>query len=146
MPDRVIAAGRYALTAAMDDALRAACGAPARGADNQAHPGFAFVAALGGMDRDIGALCISLGLPFDTGAMLGRCHIRFDRPLLVDCVLEVEARLRSLVRKSSRRFGAADHLGLAMSLSCDGVRQALVEVTIIVPVARSDARTEGACG
>jgi len=126
--------GSYLLSAAMDDALRGACGAPARGADGVAHPAFAFVMALGGMGVDVATLCARFGLPFDTGAMLGRCRLRYARPLAVDVRYLVQARLVTRQRKPSRRFGAAEHLTLAMALSCAGVLHAEVELTMIVPL------------
>ena len=127
--------GRYWLTPAMDDALRAASSAPPRGKDRRAHPAFAFVMALGGMGVDIGTLCAHLGVPFNTGAVLGRCSITFDRSILVDQSYDVSASLTSINRKSSRRFGATDHLCFAMRIGVEEQRFAMVEFTMIVPVA-----------
>ncbi|WP_439532153.1 hypothetical protein [Polymorphobacter sp.] len=136
---QAIPEGEYRLSQAMDDALRAASGALPRGSDGLAHPAFAFVAALGGMGLDIKTVCARLGLPFDTGAVLGRCRIAFDRPMLVDHAYGVHARIVSLIRKSSRRFGGADHLCLATDIRVGTTHFATVELTMIVPVASGTA-------
>lgn len=132
---RSIPDGRYWLSPAMDDALRTASGALPRGRDRRAHPAFAFVMALGGMGADIGSVCAQLGVPFDTGALLGRCSIALDRPILVDQSYDVSAALTSMTRKSSRRFGATDHLCFVMRIAVKEQHFAMVELTMIVPVA-----------
>lgn len=99
-----------------------------------AHPAFAFVVALGGMGYDIATLCALLGLPFDSGAVLGRCHIVLSRPIAVDRMYEINATPVSLIRKPSRRFGVADHLRLATDIAIGGLHFARVELTMIVPV------------
>ena len=58
-----------------------------------------------------------------------------DRPLTIGENYTVEASLAGLTRKSSRRFGAADHLVLAFAICDEAGRCAKVETTTIVPVA-----------
>lgn len=124
--------GRFLLSAGLDDAIRRSCAAPQRRAE-EAHPVFAFVAALGGMGARVGDVCRALGLAFDEGAVLGRCRIDYDAPLTVDTGYDVAARVVSLERKASRRFGAADHLTLGMTVSAAGRPHARVSLTTIMP-------------
>lgn len=127
-----IPAGDYHLSAALDDEIRAGCAGPQRRA-GEAHPIFAFVVAIGGMGRPIGDVCRDLDLAFDSGAVLGRCRIDYDRPLDVDVDYRVDASIVNLERKKSRRFGAADHLTLRMTLSAGQDAHAHVELTTIMP-------------
>lgn len=129
-----IPAGHYRLSAALDDSIRDACAAPAREGQD-AHPIFAMVAAIGGMGRRIGDVCRELGLAFDSGAVLGRCRIDYDRPLKVDADYAVDARILRLERKASRRFGAADHLTLEMIVSAGQAPCTRLELTTIIPAA-----------
>ncbi|WP_232495257.1 hypothetical protein [Novosphingobium kaempferiae] len=128
-----IAPGRFDLSAALDDAIRASCAAPAR-SGAEAHPIFAFVAALGGMGARVRDVCRDLGLAFDSGAVLGRCRIDYDAPMTVDTAYDVAAEVVLLERKASRRFGAADHLTLGMTVSAGGRPHARVQLTTIMPV------------
>ena len=132
MTDFAIPLGRFHLSASLDDAIRTSCAAPAR-RGVEAHPVFAFIAALGGMGARVGDVCRSLGLAFDKGAVLGRCRIDYDAPLTVDRDYDVAAEVLSLERKSSRRFGAADHLTLGMTVSATGRGHARVQLTTIMP-------------
>ncbi len=127
-----IPSGSYRLSAQLDDDIRRACASPARGVD-EAHPIFAFVMAVGGMGKRIGDICRELGLGFDSGAVLGRCRIDYDRPIRVDTDYRVDARILQLERKASRRFGAADHLTLRMTMSAAEQPHAYVELTTIMP-------------
>lgn len=129
--------GCYHLSSVMDDALRGTSDAPPRGAGGHAHPVFAFVVALGGLGIDIATICARLDLPFNTGAMLGRCCIRYDRPLLVDSSYEISGHVVSITRKPSRRFTAADHVRLAIVIHAQTIRFATVELVMIVPIART---------
>lgn len=132
--------GVFHLTAALDDAIRASCAAPPR-AGEEAHPVFAFVAALGGMGSRVGDLCRALGLGFDKGAVLGRCRIDYDAPLTVDTRYDVAAQVLGLERKRSRRFGAADHLTLGMTVSATGRPHARVSLTTIMPATGAPGNT-----
>jgi hypothetical protein len=124
--------GAFHLSSALDDAIRHSCAAPPR-SGAQAHPIFAFVAALGGMGSRVGDICRELGLAFDSGAVLGRCRIDYDAPLTIDTHYDVETTIVALDRKRSRRFGAADHLTLSMTVSTGGQACAQVQLTTIMP-------------
>lgn len=130
----VVASGHYAIDAAADDRLRRLAGAgPREGQD--AHAGFALAMALGGIDVPIRSVFERCGLGFETGPVLGRCRIDWDRPLRVGQRYRIEASLAALTRKNSRRFGAADHLVLAFAICDDDGHCATVQTTTIVPVA-----------
>lgn len=124
--------GVFHLSADLDDAIRRSCAAPVRDGI-QAHPIFAFVAALGGMGSRVGDVCRGLGLAFDSGAVLGRCRIDYDAPLTVDTRYDVETNIVELERKRSRRFGAADHLTLRMTVSAAAQPYARIQLTTIMP-------------
>jgi hypothetical protein len=110
--------GSFDLFAARDDAVRRMSGAPAR-TDDRAHPIFAFVGALGGLPQPIKELSEGLGLAFADGPVLARCQIALARPLLIDRIYRVNARVEAIERKPSRRYGHADHLHLAIALADD---------------------------
>jgi len=131
----VLAKGRYAIDAAADERLRRLAGAGPSKA-GEAHPGFALAAALGGTGVPVRTLFESCGLGFETGPVLGRCRVEWDRPLAIGQDYTIEASLAALSRKSSRRFGAADHLVLAFAICDEAGRCAKVETTTIVPVAK----------
>src|SRR5437870_2043190 len=82
--------GEYHVGGDLDDRLRVAVHAPPRGRSMLAHPAFAFIVAMGGMGTKIGDLCRSLGLAFDSGAVLGRCRISYERALEVDRSYRIE--------------------------------------------------------
>lgn len=129
----VLSRGRYLIDAAADARLRRLAGAgPAKG--SEAHPGFALAVALGGAGVPVRALFEACGLGFESGPVLGRCRVEWDRPLAIGRSYAIEASLAGLTRKRSRRFGAADHLVLAFAISDDAGRCARVETTTIVPV------------
>jgi hypothetical protein len=93
--------------------------------------------ALGGMEIPVASLFERVGLRFDTGAVLGSCAIRWERPLIVGRRYSINAVATGIKRKPSRRFGAADHLSLRMTISCAGEGFADVETITIVPVAEA---------
>ncbi|SPJ25398.1 hypothetical protein [Palleronia abyssalis] len=124
-------AGRFDLTAARDDLVRRMSDAPAR-SDQRAHPIFAFVGALGGLPLPIADLSTGLGLAFADGPVLARCQIDATRPLEVGRCYTVTARILDIQRKPSRRFGQADHLHLAITLS-DGAPFTETRLHIIFP-------------
>ena len=107
--------GSFDLTAAADDALRAAAQAPPRAGD-AAHPGFAFVMALGGMGWRIGEVCGALGLDFASGPVLVSCRIGWLAPLRTGARYHIAARVEGIERRASRSFGAADHLTLRIAV------------------------------
>jgi hypothetical protein len=125
--------GRYTLAAALDDRLRALTQAPPRGPDGAAHPAFAFVIALGGMGLRIAAVSDRLGLAFGAGPVLAACRIDTHAALRVGRDYDVGARVESLERKPSRRFGAADHLRLHIELRHAGTLCAETRLHIIFP-------------
>jgi hypothetical protein len=132
-PGFTIPSGVFDLSAGLDDAIRNSCGAPIR-RGVEAHPIFAFIAALGGMGSRVGDVCRDLGLAFDSGAVLGRCRIDYDTALRVDTRYDVDTTVLAIERKPSRRFGAADHLTLNMTVSAMGRAFARVRLTTIMPV------------
>lgn len=127
----LIAPGRFDLTPSRDDLVRRMSGAPER-QDERAHPIFAFVGALGGLPLPIKALSEDLGLAFKAGPVLAQCEIDLFRPLEVGRSYAMDARIARIDRKASRRFGQADHLHLAISLS-DGRAFCETRLHIIFP-------------
>ena len=125
--------GRFALTPAIDDRVRALSGAPPRQGD-AAHPILAYVGALNGLARPIGEVARALGLAFDSGPVLGRCEIDLPGALRVDQVYEVEAEVSALTRKASRRFGQADHAGFVITLAQGGQPVSVLRFAMITPV------------
>lgn len=114
-----IAAGRYPLSIALDDRIRAAADAPAR-YGRKAHPVFAFVAALGGMGVSVADLCRMIGSRVEDGPVLATCTIDQARAMEVDRSYDVEGAVEAIVRKPSRRFGAADHVGIGLCVRSGG--------------------------
>lgn len=126
------AAGRFRLTAAMDDRVRALSGAPAR-LDDRAHPIFAYIGALHGLPRPIGDWSRALGLAFDRGPVLGACVMDYPGRLRVERDYAVRAEVTAITRKPSRRFGAADHAAFVIAL-CEGAAEvSLLRFTMITP-------------
>lgn len=129
----VLPPGRFALTPALDDRVRALALAPPRRGD-RAHPVFAYLGALNGLPQPIGDVSRSLGLAFDHGPVLGGCVMRFPGPLRVGRVYEVWGEVASVTRKPSRRFGRADHAAFLIAL-CEGDAAAsILEFTMVTPV------------
>lgn len=128
-----IPSGRYHLAAALDDSMRVATGAAARAPGNQAHPIFAFVMALGGMGLRIAEISDRLGLNFGAGPVLAGCRIDYHAALITDRDYDVGARVAKLERKASRRFGAADHLHLQITIARNGTACADTRLHIIFP-------------
>lgn len=125
--------GQYRITSAIDDMIRATSHAPDRIGD-AAHPIMAFVAALGGLGAPIADVCVMLGSSISVGPLLASCTIRYDRPLRIDRSYAIHALLAGLIRKPSRAYGAADHAQLVIGLEQDGVRDAEVALTWVLPV------------
>jgi hypothetical protein len=125
--------GRFSLTGAADDELRATCGAPPR-TGSIAHPGVTFVAALGGVGMPVADILARCGCSIEAGPVLASCDLDWARPLHVDAVYEVVGEVTFKQRKNSRRFGAADHLNLRFAISLDGEHHALLRLHMIVPV------------
>ena len=125
-------AGAYRMDAATDAMLR--CGSPARPAvGNVAHPAFALVAALGGMGVSVAELCRLCGSSIENGPVLARCALHFHRPLSLGQDYDVEAEVASILRKRSRRFGAADHVQINLVLRHDGQAYTDVELVMVMP-------------
>lgn len=126
-------AGRFDLTAALDDRVRVLSGAPPRQGDG-AHPIHAYLGALSGMSMPIGDFSRSLGLAFDAGPVLGECRLSFPGRLRVGQSYQVTVRILDLLRKPSRRFGRADHLLLEITLSDRAGPASVLEFRMITPV------------
>ena len=120
------------ISPADDDWVRQASGAPARQGD-LAHPVFAYLGALGGLDTAIGDFARRLGLDFDAGPVLGRCEIAFPTALRVGRTYRVDLQVTDRQRKASRKYGTADHLGLEISLSSEGTVASRLRFTMITP-------------
>jgi hypothetical protein len=129
----VLPTGRYALTAATDDAIRGGCGAPAR-VGQAAHPIMAFIAAVGGLGASVAEVCRLCGSSVDVGPVLASCAIRYPREMRIDQEYRVEARLADVARKPSHRFGAADHARLEIALMQGEDIHAEVSLHWILPV------------
>lgn len=132
MTTKEIPVGRYLLDPALDDRLRAFNGVAPREGDT-AHPVFAFVMALGGMGLSIRELSDQLGLAFGDGPVLAGCVLEYHSTLRVGARYDVAAEVAELLRKPSRRFGAADHLHLHIRLSQAGRACAEARLHIIFP-------------
>lgn len=127
------AEGRFHLSAAADDRVRALSGAPPRIGD-AAHPVFAYLGALGGLPQPIGDWSRALGLGFDLGPVLGSCVIDFPGRLRTGQDYAVRAEVTAITRKPSRRFGAADHAAFVIAL-CQQQEVSILRFTMITPVA-----------
>lgn len=136
MPD-----GWFDLTAQLDDRVRALSAAPPRRGD-RAHPIHAYLGALAGMPMRIGDFSRALGLAFDAGPVLGECTISFPGSLRIGQRYAVATRILDLTRKPSRRFGMADHLSLAITLSDANGPASILRFKMITPVVQDDARQD----
>ncbi|MFS0735669.1 hypothetical protein ABC347_01350 [Sphingomonas sp. 1P06PA] len=125
--------GQYRIDGDTDAMVRTTSHAPDRIGD-AAHPIMAFVAALGGLGAPIADVCVMLGSSISVGPLLASCTIQYDRPLRIDLTYEVHAMLTGLIRKPSRAYGAADHAKLVIRLERDGMRDAEVALTWVLPV------------
>jgi hypothetical protein len=124
--------GRYFIATAVDAAIRRSSGGLAA-QKGRAHPVFAFLAALGGMGISIAELCKMCGASIDDGPVLARCRIRYHCPLRLEHSYVVDGIIVSQMRKPSRRFGAADHIGLELNLRDDKGLCAEIAITMIMP-------------
>lgn len=124
---------RYDLTAALDDRVRALCAAPARQGE-LAHPIHAYLGGLAAMPQPIGDFSRGLGLAFDAGPVLGECRLSFPGRLRVGQAYDATVEVLDLTRKPSRRFGRADHLALAITLSDPSGPASLLHFKMITPV------------
>ncbi|MDF3904314.1 hypothetical protein [Paracoccus sp. AS002] len=128
---------RYDLTAALDDRVRALCAAPPRQGD-LAHPIHAYLGALAAMPAPIGDFSRNLGLAFDAGPVLGECRLSFPGRLRVGQAYDATVEVLDLTRKPSRRFGQADHLALAITLSDQAGPASVLQFRMITPVVADD--------
>ncbi|MFN8679936.1 hypothetical protein ACDP63_02100 [Paracoccus sp. P2] len=129
---RPIPGRRYDLTAALDDRVRALCAAPPRQGD-LAHPIHAYLGGLAAMPSPIGDFSRDLGLAFDAGPVLGECRLSFPGRLRVGQAYDATVEVLDLTRKPSRRFGRADHLALAITLSDQAGPASLLQFKMITP-------------
>lgn len=129
--------GTFLITSGMDDRARASCKALPR-ADGNAHPIFAFIAALGGMGTSIAALCELCGSSIEAGPVLASTRIRWLAPMPVDSEYGVEARIVDTVAKQSRRFGKAIHARIRFTVLHGETECAEVDIHMILPERESD--------
>ena len=127
--------GAYRIDASVDRLLRASAGAPP-GERGEAHPIFAFIATLGGMGVSVAELCRMCGASIDDGPVLARCTIRFHRPLSLDRNYTVDGEITAITRKKSRRFGAADHVTIELTLSDEPDVYTDVSIVMVMPQGR----------
>ena len=128
--------GHFLLSGEVDDEIRAISGGPARDGA-VAHPVFAFVAGIGGMGVPVAEAIARGGCSIEAGPLLASCAIALHRPMRVGVSYQVEAMIADKARKSSRRFGAADHLLFKLELSSDGTKYVDLELRMIVPAGRA---------
>lgn len=130
--EEAFAPGTFDLNAELDDRARAGCHAPARrGAE--AHPIFAFIAALGGAGVSIERLCELCGSSIAAGPVLATCRMTMLAPLTVNREYTISASILDRVEKPSSRFGSAMHARIGFTVSSDGARFAEVELLMILP-------------
>ncbi|MDF3608096.1 hypothetical protein PE067_19315 [Paracoccus sp. DMF-8] len=134
MPD-----GWFDLTPELDDRVRALSAAPPRQGD-RAHPIHAYLGALGGMPMRIGDFSRALGLAFDAGPVLGECTMTYPGRLRTGQRYRVSTEILDLTRKPSRRFGMADHLVLAITLSDASGPASILRFKMITPVVEDEQR------
>lgn len=127
-----IETGSFSLTPE-DNAMIAASSGGNPSTDGTAHPIFAFIAAVGGLGVPIGDLLARHGGSIAAGPLLGRCAIRFERPLKVGLTYQVSGEVENVVRKTSRRFGETDHFTLRIDVRSGGQHYSSLMLTIIVP-------------
>ncbi|MDB5722751.1 MAG: hypothetical protein JWP15_3369 [Alphaproteobacteria bacterium] len=128
--------GHFALDADLDDRLRRDGAAPPREGDI-AHPIFAFVGGIGGLGVPVGDAIALAGCSIGAGPLLASCDISIYRALKVGVTYQIAGRIAGKTRKPSRRFGAADHLLLSVSIAEGDVRFVDLDLKMIVPVTGS---------
>jgi len=133
MIGRTFPIGRFALTAAMDDRVRALSDAPPRD-DDSAHPIFAYIGALHGLSLPIGDWSRAMGLGFDHGPVLGSCVMEYPGRLRTGQEYDVLAEVTAITRKPSRRFGQADHAAFVIALAQADSPVSILRFTMITPV------------
>lgn len=119
---RTFPGGRYRITKAEDSALRQAVGA-APDPDGRAHPIFYYIASQAEMGISVADLCALCDFDVKDGPMMATSKVEFADDLLVDQDYDVAGEVLSLVRKSSRTFGALDLLTYRLTLSEPGGRE-----------------------
>lgn len=127
-----LASGTFRLDAALDDRTRLSCRSEAR-SGNEAHPIFAFVAALRGAGTSIETLCALCDCSIADGPVLASCDIRYLNPMPVDETYRVDARIAERLEKPSRRFGQAVHAFVEFSIKRNETACAEVRLHIIMP-------------
>lgn len=125
--------GRFRLSSEQDALIRQTSGG-AGGDGIDAHPVFGFVAAIGGLGMPIGDLFAQCGGSIEAGPLLAACDLRFARPLKVGITYQVDGMVETVVRKPSRRFGAADHLRLRIDVRDGDTAYSSLTLTIVMPI------------
>jgi hypothetical protein len=128
-----IPTGHFRLDAEDDAMIRATSGGePGNGED--AHPVFGFIAAIGGLGIPVGDVFTLCGGSIEAGPLLASSDLAFSRPLKVGVTYQVEGIVESVVRKASRRFGAADHIRLRIDVRDGATDYSRLTLTILMPV------------
>lgn len=84
--------------------------------DGSAHPIFFFIATQVGMGLSVVELCAICEFDVRDGPMMASSHVDFARPLMTATEYRVQGEIRSLTRKSSRKFGVMDLLDFELRL------------------------------
>ncbi|MBS7670098.1 hypothetical protein [Croceicoccus gelatinilyticus] len=127
-----LASGTFRLDAVLDDRTRLSCRSDTR-SGSEAHPIFAFVAALRGAGTSIETLCELCGCSIADGPVLASCDIEYLAPMPVDETYRVDARIAERIEKPSRRFGQAVHAFVEFSIGRGEDECARVRLHIIMP-------------
>jgi hypothetical protein len=107
--------GTYRISRAENEALCASVGAAAA-ADDRAHPIFYYIATQVGMGISVADLLALCDFDVADGPLMVGSKAKFAGELLVEQDYAVSGTIDSLVRKSSRAFGAMDMLSFTLAL------------------------------
>jgi len=134
-----LAPGSFSLDAALDDRTRESCRSAPRTGD-EAHPIFAFVAALRGAGTSIETLCSLCGCSIEDGPVLASSEIEYLTPMQVDRTYTIAAEITDRIERPSRRFGQAVHVHVAFRIENAGRDYARVRLHMIMPQRTTDGR------
>lgn len=125
--------GHFRLSAEADKMIRQTSFS-AEAWEDEAHPVFGLVAAIGGIGIPIGEVFASCGGAIDQGPLLASCVLHFARPLKIGITYQVNGTVESVTRKPSRRFGAADHLRLCIDVRDGDTPYSRLTLTVVMPM------------
>lgn len=111
--------GTYRISRAENDALCASIGA-AVASDDRAHPIFYYIATQVGMGISVADLLALCDFDVADGPLMVGSKANFSGELLVERDYAVSGRIVSMVRKSSRAFGAMDLMTFTLLLQDEG--------------------------